>query len=678
MEIHRDGHVWFQTYERGKPVAPLQAQGSSDRTGTIISFKPDPEVFTNTEYSYEILNIRLREISFLNAGLSIVFEDQRTGRSQKYQFDGGICEFVTQLNKTKEALHPDVIYIDDERDSVRVELALQWNDSFNEQIFCYTNNVKNEGGSHLTGLRASLTKTINSYGSSAGLLKELKNGLGGDDVREGLTAILSIKHPDPSFDSQTKSKLVSSEVKGIVEHVVNQRLGQYFEENPDSARRIVEKAVVAARARDAARKAREMVQRKGALEMNSLPGKLADCQERDPALSEIYIVEGDSAGGSAKQGRQRRNQAILPLRGKILNVERARFERMLGNEQIGTLIMALGCGVDGGGNFSIDKLRYHHIIIMTDADVDGSHIRTLLLTFFYRQMPEVIEKGYLYIAQPPLYKVKRGKKERFLKDDEALAAYLLDAGVEALTLQAQDSEIILTGRPLRNLMDDLFRWRSLLAHLNRLAEPALVQAMVRATDLSAETLKDRDELEAAVQAIHSHLEGSRPDIAFESEFGEDAEHACFQVTFNSRAGVASRSSLLDFVLLSTGDYARLREIHAGVEALGKPPYRAQSLDKNGQPAGEPELVAGPDELWNFVDARARRGLQLQRYKGLGEMNADTLWDTTMNPETRVLLQVRIDDAVEAEEMFSVLMGDQVEPRREFIDKNAMAVRNLDI
>jgi DNA gyrase subunit B len=673
LEIHREGQVWEQKYSRGAPLGPITATGPTDRTGTKIVFKPDPEIFTNTEFAFDILHSRLREIAFLNAGLSVVFEDQRIGRMERHKFDDGIREFIALLNKGKAPLHPEVIYLKDTRDGVEVEIALQWNDSYVEQVFCYTNNVHNrDGGTHLTGLRAALTKTVNNYGAGAGVLKDLKAGLSGEDVREGLTAVLSIKHPDPSFDSQTKSKLVSSEVKGIVENVVGEKLAQYLEENPDNAKSIAEKAVLAARARDAARKAREMVQRKGALEMSSLPGKLADCQEKDPALSEIYIVEGDSAGGSAKMGRDRKSQAILPLRGKILNVERARLEKMLGSEQIGTLIMALGCGVDGGSNFEIDKVRYHRIIIMTDADVDGSHIRTLLLTFFYRQMPEVIRRGYLYIAQPPLYKVKRGKKELFLKDDQALATFVLDAGTDGLAIRTR-SGVTLTGEGLRNLFDELLRFRELQDRLRRFADPDVVKAVVRETSLDVDALHDLGRVQQAVQQLEAALKRARPEVTYTIDVKDDAEHGCKKIDVFARAGVASRTSSVGHALLSTVDWRRLRELQAEIDALGVPPFTTVS-DGNGQ-ATE---LSSVDALWDYVDARGHKGWELQRYKGLGEMNADTLWETTMNPESRVLLQVRIDDAMEAEELFSILMGDQVEPRREFIEKNAMDVRNLDI
>ncbi len=695
LEIYREGQIWQQEYSRGRPLYSIKPVGKTERSGTKLTFVPDREIFSSCEFSFDILNTRLREIAFLNAGLSVVFEDQRIGRTERYKFEDGIREFIALLNKGKAPLHPDVIYLRDTRDTVEVEIALQWNDSYVEQVFCYTNNVHNkDGGTHLTGLRAALTKTVNNYGTSHNLLKDLKAGLSGEDVREGLTVVLSIKHPDPSFDSQTKSKLVSSEVKGIVETVVGDRLAQYLEENPDNGRQITEKAVLSARARDAARKAREMVQRKGALDISSLPGKLADCQEKDPSLSEIYIVEGDSAGGSAKMGRDRKSQAILPLRGKILNVERARFEKMLGSEQIGTLIMALGCGVDGGSNFEIDKLRYHRIIIMTDADVDGSHIRTLLLTFFYRQMIEVIRRGYLYIAQPPLYKVKRGKKELFLKDDAALATFLLDAGSDGLAVRTQSAQqpaalraesaqqpsalrphggVTLSGQPLRNLMDELFRFREMLERLRRFADPAVVQVVVRDTALDVDALHDPARMTDALEKLNVALRRANPHMVFNIVVKDDADHACQKLEVEIRAGVASRTSSVDHALLSTVDYRRLRELQTAIAALGQPPFLVGD-GKDDEASEVPDV----DALWSFIDARARKGMQLQRYKGLGEMNADTLWETTMNPETRVLLQVRIDDGMEAEEMFSILMGDQVEPRREFIEQNAMNVRNLDI
>ncbi len=680
MEIRREGTTWYQEYRRGVPLEPLKALGKTGRTGTKITFKPDPTIFTNTELSFEILNNRLREISFLNAGLTIELRDERTGKEVTYHFEGGIREFVSTLNKNKTPLHDEVIYIRDERDGVDIELAMQWNDSYNETIFCYTNNVHNrDGGTHLTGLRTALTRTLNSYGQANNLLKELKNPLGGDDVREGLTCIVSVKHPDPSFDSQTKSKLVSSEVKGIVEGIVGDKLGTYLEEHPQEARKIIEKCVVAARAREAARKAREMVQRKGVLDASTLPGKLADCQEKDPTVSELYIVEGDSAGGSAKQGRDRRFQAILPLRGKILNVERARFEKMLSSAEIGTLITALGCGVEGGDNFDLEKLRYHHVIIMTDADVDGSHIRTLLLTFFYRQMPELIRRGYLYIAQPPLFKIKRGKKVRYLRDEAALDGWILEEGVEGLALRTKGGAVTLSGDVLKRLLRDVLRWRWLVRKAERRADPDTLAALVRGTTLDAAGLADRAKVDEAVEGIRRYLEAHQPDLLpLSAEVSQDEEHDRYVVEVRTRSGVAHRSTVIDFDLLDSGEVAELREIWAGILALGEPPFYAVKRDASGDETGEPEEVGGADALWDYVEARARKGISVQRYKGLGEMNPDELWETTMNPETRTLLQVRIDDAVESEELFSVLMGDAVEPRREFIERNALDVRNLDI
>jgi DNA gyrase subunit B len=679
LEIYREGRTHFQEYRRGVPQSPLAVIGNTERTGTKLTFKPDPEIFTHTEFAFDVLNSRLREISFLNAGLRIDLADERDDRKQEYHFEGGIKEFVAQLNKSRTALHDDVIRIRDTRDNVEVDIAMQWSDAYSEQIFCYTNNVSNkDGGTHLTGLRTALTRTINSYGEAHNLLKDLKgSAMSGEDAREGLTAILSIKHPDPSFDSQTKSKLVSSEVKGIVEAVVGEGLGAYLEENPQDGKKIIAKTLIAAKAREAARKAREMVQRKGVLDISSLPGKLADCQERSPDKSELYIVEGDSAGGSAKQGRDRKFQAILPLRGKILNVERARFEKMLSSAEIGTLITALGCGVDGGGNFDIEKLRYHHIILMTDADVDGSHIRTLLLTFFYRQMADVIRRGYLYIAQPPLYKVKRGKKEQFLKDDEALGRYLRDAGTDGLMVRADGSGLTVMGEPLARLIDELGRFRALLQKLSRKQDSRVIEAFVRATDLGRDDLAEAAKLEQAKTSVQAYLARKYPDFGvFEAKVERDEEHGRYSLIVSSRVGASARVTSFDFAFLASGDFEKLYDIERGVRALGSPPFYA--LSRRDQDQGDAEPVGDIDALHRFVELRARKGLDIQRYKGLGEMNADTLWETTMDPDARVLLQVRIEDAVQAEELFSVLMGDEVEPRRAFIENNALSVKNLDI
>ncbi len=679
MEIRREGKLWFQEYERGVPKAPLEAIGSSKKTGTKITFKPDPLIFTMTDFSFEVLNNRLREISFLNAGLEVILEDERgDGKRVVHKFEGGIREFVEALNKKKTPLHEGVIYLHSVKDGVDVEIAMQWSDSFNESIFAYTNNVYNrDGGTHLTGLRTALTRVINQYGSREKLLKDLKNPLSGEDVREGLTTIISVKHPDPAFSSQTKDKLVSSEVKGIVESIVNDKLGEYLEEDPKSGKRIVEKAVIAARAREAARRAREMVQRKGVLDASTLPGKLADCQSKDPAEGELYIVEGDSAGGSAKQGRDRRFQAILPLRGKILNVERARFEKMLSSAEIGTLITALGCGVEGGENFDIDKLRYHHVIIMTDADVDGSHIRTLLLTFFYRQMPQLIEKGYLFIAQPPLYKVKKGKKTRYLQNDEALSRYLIEIGTDNLQLGMKRGDAQLTGETLRKLIREIVRFRQLLDNIGHRADPLVVEAMIKATTLRVEDLADRKKVEEAIDALSEYVKERRSG-EIEAQVEQDEEHDRYRIVITTQDGVSYRTTTIDFDLLSAGNVSELRQIFEGIRGLGDPPFLLTTLDKDQQPTGEPQEVPDIESLWEEIVGRARKGLGIQRYKGLGEMNPDELWETTMDPETRTLLQVRIEDALEAEELFSVLMGDQVEPRRAFIESNALNVTNLDI
>ncbi len=718
MRIDREGQRWTQDYRQGVPQAPLEAEGASDRTGTTISFKPDGTIFTATSFSFDILNNRLRELSFLNAGLEIELVDERADRVQNYHFEGGISEFVGVLNKTKSTLHQDVIFVKDKYEGVEVEVALQWSSAFNESIYCYTNNVHNrDGGTHLTGLRAALTKTLNSYGQSHNLLKEVKGSLSGEDVREGLTAVLSIKHPDPSFDSQTKSKLVSSEVKGYVEHIVGDRLGQFLEENPQTAKIIVEKTVIAARAREAARKAREIIQRKGVLDASTLPGKLADCQEKDPAESELFIVEGDSAGGSAKQGRDRRFQAILPLRGKILNVERARFEKILSSGEIGTLITALGCGVEGGGNFDIEKLRYHRIVIMTDADVDGSHIRTLLLTFFYRQMHEVVKRGHLYIAQPPLYKVKRGKKERFVQDDESLARYLMELGLDGIAVSSAASKAPLAGDALLRAMPQVRQAERLMTSLDN-ASDGRVAAMLAELGVDESALASLDATEELRKKLTSRLQKRYADLEVSVEVRQrsvgasagSSTGASAEASAGSATGAAggsaetnglssfalevviqglisSRTSRINALFLQNQDYRRLRTLITSHEWLREAPYsvaktanvaRTANVAKAAQEGAESAELQDLQELWRHIEQRGRKGMHLQRYKGLGEMNPNELWETTMNPESRVMLQVRIDDAVEAEQLFSILMGDSVEPRRDFIESHALQVRNLDI
>jgi DNA gyrase subunit B len=684
MEIKREGQVHFQEYRRGVPVAPLAVIGNTDKTGTKISFKPDPTIFSVTEFQYDVLASRLRELSFLNAGFFITLTDEReeSGRTETFQYRGGIREFVEHLNKAKEPVHDKVIAIVAEQEveggaaPVGIELAMQWNSSYSEQIFCYTNNVHNkDGGTHLTGLRAALTKVFNSYGTTQNLFKDVKNGLQGEDIREGLTAVISIKHPDPSFDSQTKSKLVSSEVKTIVETTVYDRLGRFFEENPQTARKIVEKTILAAKAREAARKAREVV-RKGQLDYSTLSGKLADCQTRDPGEAELYIVEGDSAGGSAKQGRDRRFQAILPLRGKILNVERARLDKMLSSAEIGTLIATLGCGI-GEGSFDVEKLRYHQIVLMTDADVDGSHIRTLLLTFFFRQMPELIERGYLYIAQPPLYRARRGKKDVYLKDQAGLDRFFLEHGVEGLAVRASRGPT-LSGEPLFRLAERLRMFRRALSKIDRRADAGIIGHALHAAALGKIELRDRKKVETAVPLIRARLEKKKPDIfPLGVDVEWEVEHGAARITITPRPGAAARRVVIDWGLVDSAEYEELYAIEQDVRSIGPAPYFVHETEKDKGKGEETELEDA-DALWDHIDARGRKGTQIQRYKGLGEMNPEQLWETTLDPNTRVMLQVRLDDAVQSDQIFTILMGDQVEPRRQFIEDNALNVKNLDI
>jgi DNA gyrase subunit B len=683
MEIKREGHVHLQEYRRGAPVSPLVAIGDSDKTGTKMTFKPDHEIFTQVEFQYDILASRLRELSFLNAGFVITLTDERGGgRRETFEYKGGIREFVELLNKAKEPVHEKVIDIiaehpaEDGGTPIIVEVALQWNASYTEQIFCYTNNVHNkDGGTHLTGFRSALTKVFNSYGTSHNLFKEVKNGLSGEDVREGLTAVISVKHPDPSFDSQTKSKLVSSEVKTIVETSLYEKLGQFFEENPPTARKIIEKVILAAKAREAARKAREVV-RKGQMDYTSLSGKLADCQSRDPGEAELYIVEGDSAGGSAKQGRDRKFQAILPLKGKILNVERARLDKMLASAEIGTLITALGCGIgsaEAGGSFDIEKLRYHQIVLMTDADVDGSHIRTLLLTFFYRQMPEIIERGYLYIAQPPLYRATRKKKSRYLKDQAELDRYFLEFGVEGMTVRASKGPV-LSGEPLLRLSERLRMFRRALAKIDRRADAKIVGALLHSSALGKTELRERKKVDAAVPLLRARLEKKYPDIfPLSIEVGWEVEHGAATITVTPRPGSNVRPVTIDWNLVDSAEYEELYAIEQDVRSIGPTPYFVRDGEKS-----EEKSIEDADALWDHIDARGRKDVTIQRYKGLGEMNPDQLWETTLDPNARVMLQVRLDDVVQTDQIFTILMGDQVEPRRQFIENNALNVKNLDI
>lgn len=691
LEIKREGHVHFQEYRRGAPVGDIAVIGDTDKTGTKITFKPDPQIFSSVEYSYDILASRLRELSFLNAGFVISLTDERgEGRHETFEYKGGIREFIEHLNKTKEPVHDKVVHIVSEVPSeagasIVVEVALQWNSTYAEQIFPYTNNIHNkDGGTHLTGFKAALTRVFNTYGTNANLFKEVKNGLSGEDIREGLTAVISVKLPDPSFSSQTKDKLVTSEAKTVVENVVVDKLGTFFEENPATARKIVEKAILAAKAREAARKAREVV-RKGAMDYTSLSGKLADCQSRDPESSELYIVEGDSAGGSAKQGRDRKFQAILPLKGKILNVERARLDKMLSSAEIGTLITALGCGIgspEQGGSFDINKLRYHQIVLMTDADVDGSHIRTLLLTFFYRQMPEIIEKGYLYIAQPPLYRVWKGKKSLYMKDQASLDRFFLEQGVEGLAVRASKGPT-LSGEPLLRLAERLRMFRRALSKIDRRADAKIVSAVLRASGIGKSELRERKKVEAAVPLIRARLEKKYPDIfPLTIDIGWETEHGAATMHVKPRPGSAASEVLVDWSLVESAEYEELYSIEQDVRSIGPAPYFAKSVKHGGDDEGDGGAketeIEDADALWAFVDQRGRKGWNIQRYKGLGEMNPEQLWETTLDPNARVMLQVRLDDVVQTDQIFTILMGDQVEPRREFIERNALNVRNLDI
>ena len=665
LEIWRDGKVYSQSYAQGKPTSEFTQEGTTDRRGTKITFKPDASIFQVKEFSFDVLSQRLRELAFLNSGVEIILSDERAGRNSTFMYEGGIASFVQHLNTSKGTVHPEPIHILGERDAVTVEVALQYNDSYAETIFSYANSINTrEGGTHLSGFRAALTRCINQYtANSANLSKQIKEtNVTGDDVREGLTAVVSVKVPKPQFEGQTKTKLGNSEVKGLVEMVVNEQLARFLEENPAISRRIIEKGVEAARAREAARKAKELTRRKGALDSSSLPGKLADCSERDPSLCEVYLVEGDSAGGSAKQGRDRSFQAILPLRGKILNVEKARIDKMLGHEEIRTIIAALGCGIDK--DIDLAKLRYHRIIIMCDADVDGSHIRTLLLTFFFRQMRPLIDRGYLYIAQPPLYRVARGKSERYVSSDGELSRFLMEKAAEEQTVRIPARDLTLNGLQLSELLQNLASYSHVRDLLNQhgldtgLVEVLMSQGLFRDSDLA-----DRDKMLSVSEALRAAgRDASDPE--------EDSEWEGFRLTVDSLVRNVGRM-VIDRALVRSPGYQNLVADYHRIESLHQPPFL---VSHNGQE----ESVATREALYNLLQEAGRKGLSIQRYKGLGEMNPGQLWETTMDPTVRKLLQVHIDDLPEAETIFSRLMGDEVEPRREFIQENALKVRNLDV
>jgi len=699
LEIWRNGHVHLQRYERGTPSADLYVTGTTEKRGTKITFKPDAQVFEVVEFSFEVLSQRLRELAFLNAGVTITIEDERDGKSHRFVYQGGIREFVEFLNKNKTAVNEKPIFMAGERDGISVEIALQWNDSYTETTYCFANNINTiEGGTHLSGFRSALTRTINHYASSHSLSEKLTESVSGDDIREGMAAIISVKIPQPQFEGQTKTKLGNTEVKGIVEAIVNDRLGAYLEENPPVAKRIIVKAVDAALAREAARKARDLVRRKGALDNMALPGKLADCQERDPSRSELYIVEGESAGGSAKQGRDRKFQAVLPIKGKILNVEKARFDKMLSHEEIRTLIAALGCGI-GADEFDVTKLRYHRVIIMTDADVDGSHIRTLLLTFFYRQMRELVERGHIFIAQPPLFRAKRARQETFIKDERTLEAFLIRRAAESRMIVLDNGKQIF-GEGLERRLEKLIAFRKLLQLVerrgpSRRAVLALVEGEARDKTFWA----DR----ARVEGLAKHL--TQPAIT--ATVVDDKEHQALAVQIDDRSAGYGRRHRLDLDFVTTGEFRTLANAYQDVRDLMLGPVTirttgtvptdaaedaeaaesddaapveaaadAKSADAKAK-SGE-QRVESFDELVEYFVAAGRRGLAVNRYKGLGEMNPETLWETTMDPAKRTLLEVRAEDHTEADQMFTTLMGDQVEPRRKFIEENALDVKNLDI
>ncbi|MEE3329307.1 MAG: DNA gyrase subunit B, partial [Myxococcota bacterium] len=689
LEIKRDGSVYRQTYQRGVPDAPLEKLGTTDKTGTQITFHPDPDVFPITEYSFDTLAQRLRELSFLNAGVRIQITDERTKKSHDFCYEGGIKSFVEHLNKSRSPLHPEPIVITGERIfndhgrdvPVNVEIALQYNDSYNEAVYSFANNISTvEGGTHLIGFRTALTRTLNrhiqgtqSNGKDGGKSKGPES-VSGDDLREGLTAVISVKLPQPEFEGQTKAKLGTSEVRGIVEAIVYDQLGAYLEQNPGTAKPIVAKVVDAMKAREAARKARDLARRKGALSDFSLPGKLADCQERDPKVCELFIVEGDSAGGTAKQGRSRETQAILPIRGKILNVERARLDRMLASAEIQAVTAAIGCGI--GPEFTVEKSRYHKIIIMTDADVDGSHIRTLLLTFFYRQMRPLIESGFLYIAQPPLFKVKRGRAERYIKDEATLEEYLLNQALGSLHVTANGQTVPLSDEDLRELLSRASSAKKLLEMMSlRQIDDRVVRAALVSGVPTEEDLADSDRLQGAVaERLDAEFARIDPDAGdgIQWRIEEDAEQTSNRLIASTRRAGALQRTVFDAPFVRSSDFTRLSQLQSEIRDLGGPPYSLTVGDN------EPEEIPGAVRLLDAVLDIGRKGMSIQRYKGLGEMNPDQLADTTMNKDARTLLQVRIEDAVASDEVFTTLMGDEVEPRRAFIEDNALNVENLDV
>ncbi len=666
LEIHRDGKVYQQNYARGLVASEFTQVGTTQRRGTKITFKPDATIFETTSFSYDILSQRLRELAFLNPGLKIELSDERTGKSMTFHYAGGITDFIRYLNRSRTPLHPDPIHVSAQKGRVFVEAAFQYNDGYTESIFAFANSVNTiEGGTHLSGFRAALTRCINNYAAQNNLTKELKDvSITGDDVREGLSAVISVKLPNPQFEGQTKTKLGNTEVKGLVEAAINEHLGVFFEENPQIARRVVGKAAEAARAREAARKARDATRRKGVLDFSSLPGKLADCQERDPGKCELFLVEGESAGGSAKQGRDRKFQAILPLKGKILNVEKARYDKMLSHEELATLITALGTGVRGMGDYDVSRLRYHKVFLMSDADVDGAHIRTLLLTFFYRQLPELIDRGHLYIAQPPLFKVKKGKSELYLSTEAEMDRFVLEKVTEEHTLKTSAGRLF-SGEEFMKLLERLTEVRDLAGLLRRRGvDDELLEILLRRDVWQRATFADKE----AVQDLRDAFQKSARVVG---PLNHDEEHSLHDFTVASGILGHPPVPISWEGLIGTVEYRRLHQAWRQCAELNATPL-VLSRD------GAERTIEGRRELLSHVMEQGRDGLTIQRYKGLGEMNPEQLWETTMNPETRRALQVRIEDAEEADNVFSVLMGEQVEPRREFIERHALDVRNLDI